>query len=96
MIAVSTKLWKMQIVTLKTTTAKVRYNTPFSNEIKIEEGVEIGDDISPTHFNLILEAIIRKMNSRNNKTSQLQIIVNVDDLAIMTTIKISLKLEENR
>lgn len=53
-----TKLRKMLIVTLKNIT---RINETISNEIKITKGVKQRDTISPTLFNLILEAIIRKV-----------------------------------
>jgi hypothetical protein len=86
------KLVQLISVTMAGSKATVRVDNQYTSTFPITNGVRQGDALSSVLFDLVLEAILQKMNITGHiGTNITQILVYADDVAIMSNSKNALK-----
>lgn len=79
------KIRRLVQMTLSNTTAFVRTDYGDTKEFKTTRGVRQGDALSATLFNIALEYVLRKLNTKGSlRCKGSQIIAYADDLVVMT------------
>jgi len=46
--------------------AKVKVNSTYTSEFRVESGVKQGDPLSPTLFSLVIDTVLKKLDLRGN------------------------------
>ena len=63
-----------------------------SNPFSVSSGVHLGDPLSATIFNLILDSVIKKLSLREDISLKLkQIVAYADDVALLARVPKALK-----
>jgi hypothetical protein len=82
------KLINLIHLTLENTTAKVKVNSTFTTNFKIDIGVKQGAPLLPTLFNLVIDTVLTQLDLRGNISTRLkQLIVYADDILILARTK---------
>jgi hypothetical protein len=89
---IPTKLVQLINVTMAGSKATVIVDKQYTSTFPITNGVRKGDKLSCILFDLVLEAILQKMNTTGHiGTKSTQILANADDVAVMSRSKNVLK-----
>jgi len=92
LLGIPKKLIQLVGVTMAGSRATVRVGNQYKPTFPITNGVRQGDSLSSITFDLVLEAIIRKLNNTGHiGTKSIQIFAYVDDVAILSRNKKVLK-----
>ena len=88
LLGIPKKLTQLVGVTMTGSRATVRVDNQYTPTFPITNGVRQGDVLSSLLFNLVLEAITRKLNiTGHTGTKRTQIFAYADDVAILAEIK---------
>ena len=91
-LGITKKLVQLIGVTMAGSKANVRVDNQYASMFLITNGVRQGDAFSPVLFDLVLEAILQKMNITGHiGTKSTQILTYADDVVIMSRSKNALK-----
>jgi len=91
-LGIPKKLVQLIGVTMAGSKATVRVDNQYASMFPITNGVRQGDALSSVLFDLVLEAILQKMNITGHiGTKSTQILTYADDVAIMSRSKNALK-----
>jgi hypothetical protein len=92
LLGIRKKLIQLVGVTMAGSRATVRVDNQYTPTFPITNGVRQGDALSSILFDLVLEAILRKMNINGHiGTKDIQIFAYADDVAIVSRNKNALK-----
>ena len=97
---IPSKLIKLIALTLNNTKARVKVNNQISEDFRVVTGVKQGDPLSATLFSIVIDMILKQLDSRGNiSTRTKQCLAYADDIVLTTRTKQSaietfLKLKE--
>ena len=85
------KLIRLIELTLFSTGSRVKMDSQYTEEFKVESGVKQGDPLSATLYSRVVDVILKQLDVRGNISTRLkQHLVYVDDMLITTRTKQSL------
>jgi len=84
------KLIRLIALTLIHTSARVKVNRDFTEEIIVKCGVKPGVPLSATLFSVVIDTILKQMELRGNVTSCLKRVAYADDILLTTRTEQSL------
>jgi hypothetical protein len=78
------KLINLIKLTLENTYAKVKGNSTYTTDFRINIGVKQGDSLSPTLFNMVLDTVLTQLDMTGNISTRLkQLMAYADDIVII-------------